>query len=159
MKCFLVKSYCLSLYGCPLWTLSSSLIETALNKLLRKLWNLPRNSHTSIVHSVARCHSVSNLAFKRFCSLYASALSSSSDLVRIDSSKLLYSFTGFNHIHGCYRDFSSVHELDIVFYQTNQVYIWFILSVRKLDHILIMLIIMRFVSIYFSSSLHLCWCV
>ena len=28
------------------------IIETALNKLLRKLWNLPRNSHTSIVHSV-----------------------------------------------------------------------------------------------------------
>ena len=122
VKCFLVKSYCLSLYGCPLWTLSSTplkIIETALNKLLRKLWNLPRNSHTSIVHSVAKCHSVSNLAFKRFCSLYASALSSSSDLVRIvylDSSKLLYSFTGFNHIHGCYRDFSSVHELDIVFF-------------------------------------------
>ena len=122
VKCFLVKSYCLSLYGCPLWTLSSTplkIIETALNKLLRKLWNLPRNSHTSIVHSVAKCHSVSNLAFKRFCSLYASALSSSSDLVRIvylDSSTLLYSFTGFNHIHGCYRDFSSVHELDIVFF-------------------------------------------
>ena len=119
MKCFLVKSYCLSLYGCPLWTLSSSslkVIETALNKLLRKLWNLPRNSHTSIVHSVAKCHSVSNFAFKRFCSLYASALSSSSDLVRIVYFELLYSFTGFNHIHGCYRDFSSVHELDIVFF-------------------------------------------
>ena len=73
VKCFLVKSYCLSLYGCPLWTLSSSplkIIETALNKLLRKLWNLPRNSHTSIVHSVAKCHSVSNLAFKRFCSVF-----------------------------------------------------------------------------------------
>ena len=112
MKCFLVKSYCLSLYGCPLWTLSSTplkIIETALNKLLRKLWNLPRNSHTSIVHSAAKCHSVSNLAFKRFCSLYASALSSSSDLVRI-----VY-LDSFNHIHGCYRDFSSVHELDIVF--------------------------------------------
>ena len=98
--------------------------ETALNKLLCKLWNLPRNSHTSIVHSVAKCHSV---AFKRFCSLYASALSSSSDLVRIvyfDSSKLLYSFTGFNHIHGCYRDFSSVHELDTVFFirQTRSIY-------------------------------------
>ena len=118
VKCFLVKSYCLLLYGCPLWTLSSTplkIIETALNKLLRKLWNLPRNSHTSILHSVAKCHSVSNLAFKRFCSLYASALSSSSDLVRIVYFDSLYSFTGFNHIHGCYRDFSSVHELDIVF--------------------------------------------
>ena len=45
--------------------------------------------------------SVSNLAW--FCSLYASALSSSSDLVRIV------------FFDGCYRDFSSVHELDIVF--------------------------------------------
>ena len=54
--------------------------------------------------------SVSNLAW--FCSLYASALSSSSDLVRIV------------YFDVCYRDFSSVHELDIVFfYQTNQVYI------------------------------------
>ena len=101
MKCFLVKSYCLSVYGCSLWTLNSSslkVIETALNKLLRKLWNLPRNSHTTIVHSVAKCHSVSNLAFERFCSLYAGALSPPSDLVRIDSSKL------FNHIYGCYQE-------------------------------------------------------
>ena len=43
-----------------------------------------------------------------FCSLYASALSSSSDLVRIV------------YFDGCYRDFSSVHEL-VFFYQTNQV--------------------------------------
>ena len=55
VKSFLVKTYCLSLYGCLLWTLNSpslKLIETALNKLLRKVWNLPYNSHTAFVHSV-----------------------------------------------------------------------------------------------------------
>ena len=39
IKCFLVKSFCLSLYGCTLWKLSTSslkLIEISLNKLLRK---------------------------------------------------------------------------------------------------------------------------
>ena len=38
------------------WSLSSSsnkIIEVALNKILRKVWNLPRHSHTAIVHCVA----------------------------------------------------------------------------------------------------------
>ena len=41
------------------WTLNSpslKVIETALNKLLRKVWNLPYNSHTAIVHYVANCN-------------------------------------------------------------------------------------------------------
>ena len=44
VKCYLIKSYCLSLYGCVLWSLSTpslKLIEIALNKILRKVWNLP----------------------------------------------------------------------------------------------------------------------
>ena len=70
----------------------------------------------------------SNLAW--FCSLYASALSSSSDLVRIV------------YFDGCYRDFSSVHELDIVFLSDKSgLYMVYLL----LDQLLNMLIIMCFV--------------
>ena len=50
VKCFLFRFYCLSLYGCSLWSLSSSsikLAEVALKKSLRKLWHLPRNSHST----------------------------------------------------------------------------------------------------------------
>ena len=68
VKCFLIKSYCLSLYGSPLWSLSSpSLrsIEVALNKLLRKVWNLPYNSHRSIVHCTSHIPTVSHLVFNR----------------------------------------------------------------------------------------------
>ena len=54
IKCFLVKSFCLSLYGCTLWKLSSSSLKFIEISLLRKVWNLPYNSHTSIVHCVAR---------------------------------------------------------------------------------------------------------
>ena len=50
-KCFLIKTYCLSLYGCSPWSLSSPsirIIQVALNKLLRKLWNLPCDSIVSL---------------------------------------------------------------------------------------------------------------
>ena len=68
VKCFLIKSYCLSLYGSPLWSLSSPslrIIEVALNKLLRKVWNLPYNSHRSIVHCTSHIPTVSHLVFNR----------------------------------------------------------------------------------------------
>ena len=41
---FLFKMYCLSLYGCILWSLSSSFIrrlQVTINKILRKIWNFP----------------------------------------------------------------------------------------------------------------------
>ena len=103
VKCYLLKSFCLSLYGCSLWSLSSSsirVIEVALNKLLRKLWNLPRNSHSSIVHCVAEIDTISSMVYSRFGSLLSTAVSSSSSLVRsvfIVSSQVVYSFTGYNY--------------------------------------------------------------
>ena len=84
-KCFLIKTYCLSLYGCSLWSLSSPsirIIQVALNKLLRKLWNLPCDSHSGIVHCIAQIPAISNLLYDRFCSLFSSVLSSSSSLLR-----------------------------------------------------------------------------
>ena len=49
---YLFKMYCLSLYGCTLWSLCSSALkylQVAINKILRRIWHLPPNSHTSIV--------------------------------------------------------------------------------------------------------------
>ena len=71
VKCYLVS---LSLYGCTLWSLSTSsvkIIEVSLNKILHKVWNLPPNSHTGMLHSVAQVHTISNLLYKRFLSLYS----------------------------------------------------------------------------------------
>ena len=68
------------------------------NKILRRLWNLPFNSHTKIVHCVSRIESIKNLIYKRFNRLYQRAHSCSS-LVRTIfsfSSSLLYSFVGYN---------------------------------------------------------------
>ena len=106
VKNFLFKSYCLSLYGCSLWSLSSSsikLIEVTLNKLLDKLWCFPLISHSSIVHCVAQIDTVSDIVFSRFLSLLSSSLTSSSSLVQSVfsvSSQLMYSFSGYNNIFG-----------------------------------------------------------
>ena len=98
-KCFLIKTYCLSLYGCSLWSLSSPsirIIQVALNKLLRKLWN----SHSGIVHCIAQIPAISNLLYDCFCSLFSSVLSSSSSLLRsifVHSSQFTYSTHGYTH--------------------------------------------------------------
>ena len=96
IKCFLIKTYCLSLYGCSLSSPSIRIIEVAFNKLLRKIWNLPYNSHTGIVHCTAKIHYVSNTLYDRFCSLHSFALSSSSSLIKsifVSSTRHIYSFT------------------------------------------------------------------
>ena len=62
IKTFLLRNYCLSLYGCCLCSLNSSsinVIEIALNKILRE--NLSSHSHTGIVHCVSQIPSVSNI--------------------------------------------------------------------------------------------------
>ena len=53
LKSFLLKSFCLSLYGCVLWSLSSpdiNIIQVATNHHLLRIWKLPRNSHTAVCH-------------------------------------------------------------------------------------------------------------
>ena len=102
VKTFLLQCYCLSLYGCCLWSLncpSIRLLEIALNKILRKIWHLPPRSHTAIVHCVAQVNTISNLLYQRFQSFISRALSSPSPLIRTVfnvSSLCIYSFTGFN---------------------------------------------------------------
>ena len=61
--------YCLALYGCCVWRLNSpnfSVIEIAFNKILRKIWNLPSRSHSSIAHCVANIPAIRNIVHKCF---------------------------------------------------------------------------------------------
>ena len=103
---FLFRSYCLSLYGCSLWRLDSpsmNLIEVAFNKILRRIWKLPFNSHTRIVHSTARLLSLFNVVSARSLSLLSSALSCPSfpiSFIYRVSSNLVYTPCGFNCLCG-----------------------------------------------------------
>ena len=106
VKTKLLNAFCLSLYGSSLWKLSCksiSIIEVSLNKVLRKVWHLPRNSHTAILHCTARLYSIFNAVYLRSRELLHSALCSSSSVVRcvfLDSSYLCYTFIGYNTIYG-----------------------------------------------------------
>ena len=103
VKFFLLKSYCLSLYGCALWSLSSSSIKVGYNKLLRKLWCLPTlpTFHSSIVYCSSQIDTISAFIFNSFYSLLSSSVTPSSSLVRSifsASSQCVYSFTGYNNM-------------------------------------------------------------
>ena len=81
---YLLKSYCLSLYGCTIWSLSSSSIKSlqiAINKILRKIWNLPRYSHTSIVLCTARINYIYDIIFYRFSKFMSRCLDMDHPLV------------------------------------------------------------------------------
>ena len=57
IKSFLLKSFCLSLYGSVLWLASSpdiKIIELAMNHHLRRIWKLLRNSHTAVCHCLGQ---------------------------------------------------------------------------------------------------------
>ena len=89
VKSLLLKSFCLSLYGCVLWSLSSpdiNIIQVALNH-----------------HCLGQVSAIRNVILKRFSSFCKSVLSSSSPLtvsVYNDSCFLPYTFTGSNNMYG-----------------------------------------------------------
>ena len=101
------QSYCLSLYVSCLWRLDCeelNSLSVSFNNIIRRIWNLPRISRTSIVHSVGSVVSIQNIVYNRFSSLRSSAMFHPSSLVRtifIDSSRACNSyFIGYNCLYG-----------------------------------------------------------
>ena len=61
VKTVLFSSHCLLLYGGILWDLTcnqKNSLKVAFNNILRRIWKLPRNCHTRILHKVAYLDSV-----------------------------------------------------------------------------------------------------
>ena len=103
---YLFRMFCLPLYGAALWRLSSESlrsIEIAFNKLLRRVWRLPHNSHTRIVHCTAGLESLNNVVFQRSQVLFQSSQSCPSPLVRSIfrvSASNCQTFLGYNLVYG-----------------------------------------------------------
>ena len=104
--CFLIKTYCLYLYGCELWCLNSKSLNTlqvSINKVLRRIWRLSSRSHVPIVLSVAKIDFIQNIIHKRFNRFFFRCISSDIPIIRItskDSSLLAYTFNGYNFLYG-----------------------------------------------------------
>ena len=85
VKTKLIVTHCLSLYGCVLWRIDSKKIralETAFNNILRKIWRLPRQCHTRILHCVAGVQSLFNRIPDLFSNFISRALASKSTFIR-----------------------------------------------------------------------------
>ena len=71
----LFHSFCLSLHGAAIWNLSNPSLrslEVAFNNILWKIWRLPFNCHTRILHLTARLLSPFYLIYHRSQSLVSS---------------------------------------------------------------------------------------
>ena len=93
-KMKLFKVYCLSLYGCTLWRLNAydlHALSVSFNKVIRQIWKLPYNCHTSIAHFVRLTTSIYNIIYSSFIKLLSTALSHLSDLIRFVFHDSLYS--------------------------------------------------------------------
>ena len=69
MKCFY------SLYGCTIWSLSSSSMNVALNKILPKVWNLPCHANPTTAHCVAQVPTIISAFVHYIPALYLHLLS------------------------------------------------------------------------------------
>ena len=84
-KMKLFNAYCLSLYGYALWRLDAPVIRSlhvSFNNVIRRIWNLPHNCHTSIAHAVRLTKSIYNIIYSRFIRLRSTALSHPSSFIR-----------------------------------------------------------------------------
>ena len=84
-KTVLFSSHCLSLYGGALWDITCiqlKSLEVAFNNILRRIWRLPRNCHTRILHKVAHLDSIFNRLTRLSDRFYRNICKSKSYLLR-----------------------------------------------------------------------------
>ena len=117
VKTCLFSSFCLSLYGAALWKSSDPQLKTfevTFNNFLRKIWSLPRHSHTGLLHSTAKLQTIYNVVIFRSAKLLASASGSFSSLISelfSECARCAYTFVGYNSIYG-YKHLKTYYQCD-----------------------------------------------
>ena len=78
-------------------------LEISFNKIVRRIWNLPYNSHTRLVHGTAKLPSLINLTFNRTTTLFIIYQKCSRYLVKYifcKSASCYFTFLGHNLNNG-----------------------------------------------------------
>jgi hypothetical protein len=84
----LFTSYCTSLYGCELWSLTNRRIEdlcVAWRKSLRAVWRLPQSTHKYLLLSISHCLPVFDEICRRSLNFIKSCINHHSQLIRFIS--------------------------------------------------------------------------
>jgi hypothetical protein len=88
VKYKLFTSYCTSFYGSELWLLANNNIDNILinwRKGLRRIWELPPQTHSYLLPLVSRCRPLFDELCRRSLNFIRSCLNSSYDLIRFVS--------------------------------------------------------------------------
>ena len=83
IRTLLMETYCMSLSGAVSWNLCCKQLESleiAFNNILRKTWNLPRETHLRLLYHVAGVSSIFNI-IKRSYNFLRQACVSDSPLI------------------------------------------------------------------------------
>lgn len=81
----LFKAYCTSYYGCELWDMGNNKMEDfckTWRKGLRKVWNIPANSHCDLVYLISDTSPIFDEICRRVHNFIFKCLTCKSDLVR-----------------------------------------------------------------------------
>ena len=121
VKLRLFLAYCCSYYGCELWSLCSDSVEifcTAWRKAVRRVLNLPVNTHCYLLPLLAKCLPISDEIYKRSARFIYSCLSSSNKLVAAVAQYSIHharysSLIGSNGIFICSRYDWSVDDFKL----------------------------------------------
>ena len=107
VKMKLFQAYCLSFYGSSLWRLDCpelNSLSVAFNNVIRRIWNLPQRSHTSVVHCLGSTGGIHNIIFSRFCTMFNACISYASPLIRsiftVSAQSCNSNFIGYNFLYG-----------------------------------------------------------
>ena len=79
----LFKTYCMPLYGCPLWDYSDKIMckfYVAWRKAIRSILGLPRRTHCSLLNEICHDMSINDQLYSRFVSFFHSLLFSTNQL-------------------------------------------------------------------------------
>jgi hypothetical protein len=121
VKLKLFKSFCSSIYGCELWALEGCFINdfcTAWRKALRRMMDLPYNSHSFLLPFLSDTLPIIDEIYKRSARFIVSCLFAKSATVRsiawygINEAKY-HSIIGSNALHCCKRFGWSVHDFSL----------------------------------------------
>ena len=112
----LFYSYCCSFYGCQLWDLSSNYIEdiyVAWQKAIRRIFNLPCNTHRYLLPFVAGSSHIRVNLVNRFNNFFNALMSSDNKIIEL----LVYNCHFSNTALGLNRKFMNMYNC----YKCNEV--------------------------------------
>ena len=93
VKYYLFKSYCMSLYGCPLFCFASkhiSKLYVCWRKCIRRLFDLPTRTHCQLLHHICQDSPIDVQLANRFIKFFTCAYNSQNEGVALCAKLALY---------------------------------------------------------------------